>query len=75
MKVLAEHCWPLARFRCRDNFGVATKEDNPDVQPPSFCRGCYMLVHSRKAREENRVYTPTVQLFSWSAHTEHSYSV
>ena len=91
MEVLTKHCRvcakPLARFkvsyRCADRsealgktFGLSVKEDNPDVQPPSFCHRCYnVLVRSQKAKEEDRVYTPTVQLFAWSAHTEHSCSV
>ena len=91
MEVLAKHCRicakPLDRFkvsyRCADRsealgrtFGVATENDNPDVQPPSFCHGCYnVLMRSQKAREENRVYTPTVQLFTWSAHRENGCSV
>ena len=57
----------------RKAFGLSVKEDNPDVQPLSFHHSCYnMLVRSQKAKEENRVYTPTVQLFAWSAHTEDS---
>ena len=91
MEALSKYCRvcakPLARFkvsyRCADRsdalertFGVAIKEDNPDVQPPSFCHSCYnVLVRSQKAKEENRVYTPTVQLFAWSAHTEDSCTV
>ena len=78
---------PLARFkvsykcasRCdalERTFGVAVKEDNPDTQPLSFCHSCFnVLVRSQKAKEENRMYTPTVQLFAWSAHTEHSCAV
>ena len=85
MEVLTKHCRvcakPLARFkvsyRCADRsevlgrtFGLSVKEDNPDVQPPLFCHSCYnVLVRSQKAKEESRVYTPTVQLFAWSART------
>ena len=91
MEALTKHCRvctkPLARFkvsyRCADRsdalertFGVAIKEDNPDVQPPLFCHSCYnVLVRSQKAKEEKRVYTPTVQLFAWNAHTEDSFTV
>ena len=85
-EVLDKHCRvcakPLSRFkvsyRCADwsaalekAFGLAVNTDNPDVHPSSFCHGCYnVLTRSRKAEEENRVYTPTVKLFSWRAHTE-----
>ena len=77
MEVLTKHCRvcakPLARFkvsyRCADRsealrktFGLSVKEDNPYVQPPLFCHSCYnVLVRSQKAKEENRVYTLTVQ--------------
>ena len=74
MEVLTKHCRvcakPLARFkvsyRCADrsealgkSFGLSVKEDNPDVQPPSFCHSCYnVLVRSQKAKEENECTLP-----------------
>ena len=80
MELLTKHCRicakPLARFKvkykCADRsdtlertFGVAIKDNNADMQPPSFCHSCYnVLVHSQKAKEENRVYTHTVQVFT-----------
>ena len=43
-------------------FGLAVTTDNPDVHPFS-CHSCYnVLTPSRKAEEENRVYTQTVFL-------------
>ena len=85
-EVLGKHCRvcakPLGKFkvsyRCVDwsgalekAFGLADTKDDPDVHPSFFCHGCYnVLARSRKAGEENRVYTHTVKLFAWSAHTE-----
>ena len=91
MEVLTKHCRVcaklLARFkvsyRCADRrddlektFGVVFSNDSPDVQPTSFCHSCYnVLVRARKAREANRLYTPCVQPFNWSAHTNLSCDV
>ena len=84
-EVLRKHCRvcakALARFKvsynCADRsdelektFGVVVSRDSPDVHPVSFCHGCYnVLVRSRKAREANRLYTPSVEPFAWSPHT------
>ena len=62
MELLTKHrricAKPLARFKmeykCADRsdaleriFGVAIRDDNADMQPPSFCHSCYnVLVHS-----------------------------
>ena len=65
------------RYSCADRcdelektFGVAVSRDSPDVHPVSFCHGCYnVLVRSRKAKEANKLYTPSVEVFSWNPHT------
>ena len=83
-EVLGKHCRicgkALARFKVRyscddrkdelgETFGVAVSGDSADVHPVSFCHGCYnILARARKAREKNRVYTPSIELFSWSPH-------
>ena len=60
---------PLARFKvcysCADRsdvlkrtFGLVASKNSPDVEPASFCHGCYnVLVWGQKASEANRLYT------------------
>ena len=83
-EVLRKHCKicakALAKFKvsysCADRtdelektFRVVISRDSPEVHSVSFCHSCYnVLVRSRKAREANRLYTPSVELFAWSSH-------
>ena len=83
-EILGKHCRicgkALARFKVRyscdhrrdeleGTFGVPVSGDSADVHPVSFCHSCYnVLARARKAKGDNRVYTPSVELFSWSPH-------
>ena len=90
-EVLRKYCRvcgkALAKFKvsysCADRsdelektFGVAVSGDSADVHPVSFCHSCYnVLVRTRKAKEANRLYTPSVEVFSWSPHIVSSCTV
>ena len=87
MELLTKHCKacakPLARFKVnykcanRSNvlermFRVTVKDDNADIQLPSFCYSCHnILLCSQKVKEENRLHTHThtVQVFTCCLHS------
>ena len=68
-----------AKFQCekhcsdlQDTYGIAVVDDEASIHPPFFCHSCYNVVdRAKKARKANKIYQPSVQLFTaWAAHSE-----
>ena len=52
-------------------FGVLVCEDKPEIHPTSLCHSCYnVLMRWKKATESGRQYQPSVEVFSWKAHSQ-----